>query len=177
MAPMRLAVLSCVLLAIGCERGGTVEPRYDAPAHAAAEEPTVVPLNVDPQGTELHSGAVAIYDLAATGSAVLWRTCGADGCGVWRRAHADGGVEEVFRAPAIAGFAVSGTEVYVTSGPQVLRVDGGRRDVLADRQPRPRGIAVDATHVYWANGTTRGLDGGGPGGVRGDVRRVRRSGW
>jgi hypothetical protein len=64
--------------------------------------------------------------------------------------------------------AVDAANVYFTSAGSVLRVAkaGGPVTTIASGQGLARGVAVDGTYVYWANGTggtlARQLIGGGP---------------
>jgi hypothetical protein len=72
-----------------------------------------------------------------------------------------------------AGIAVDGTNVYVSDTVQGLveriPVSGGPVQRLATNQPSPFQIAVDSSHVYWANQATEGTVNGIPGTINGSI--------
>ncbi|MEM6995795.1 MAG: hypothetical protein AAF721_35120, partial [Myxococcota bacterium] len=97
-------VLAIALVAASC---GGVPSGDPAATPAPAPAPTLEPqMKVDPAGTELFASAVPIYEVHATGSAVLWRTCGAEGCALRRRTHASGEGDVLLEGRPIAAFAV-----------------------------------------------------------------------
>jgi len=144
-----------------CLRGTCVGCWSAAPADGGA------PGDASPAG-DGGCGAKVMSDPANCGA--CGRSCQGAGCldGFCQPRAIGRGIEH-----DVEGLVVEESGIYLTEHAQqgrVLRVtaDGTHPlRVLADRQDFPKGVAVDGTHVYWANWS---------GGASGSVSRVPKAG-
>ena len=132
-------------------------------------EGTVTRMGLDASSPEvLGTGQADPGSIAVAGESVFWLERGYDGVGaLWQYSPACGpAFARLTGLPYPKELATDGERLYITfyrmntaSGGAVLElpIAGGPTKMLAIDQGQPAGIAVNASHVYWANQSSKSV--------------------